>query len=70
MKDKLGGKIMKESAALRGKTYHYLRDNSVEDKLTKSTKKCIIKQKVKFEDYRYCLQGTKLETTRKKIKLK
>ena len=43
MKDKLGGKIMKESAALRGKTYHYLRDNSVEDKLTKSTKKCIIK---------------------------
>ena len=40
MKDELGGKIMKEFAALRAKTYSYLTHNSDGDKKTKGTKKC------------------------------
>ena len=39
MKDQLGGKIMKEFAALRAKTYCYLTDNNNEDKKPKGTKK-------------------------------
>ena len=43
MKDKLGGKIMKEFVGLRGKTYSYLIDHASEDKKAKNTKKCVIK---------------------------
>ena len=39
MKDELGGKIMKEFAALRAKPFSYLTDNNDEDKKSKSTKK-------------------------------
>ena len=39
MKDKLGGKIMTEFAALRPKTYSYLMDDSNSDKKAKGTKK-------------------------------
>ena len=38
MKDKLGGKIMAEFAALRPKTYSYLMDDGVSDKKAKGTK--------------------------------
>ena len=41
MKDKLGGKIMKEFAGLRGKTCSYLIDDT--------HKKCVIKRKLKFK---------------------
>ena len=30
-------------------------------KIKKGTKKCVIKRKVKFENYRNCLEATKLE---------
>ena len=43
MKDGLSGKMMKEFAALRGKSYSCLTDNTDEDKKAKRTKKCIIK---------------------------
>ena len=43
MKDKLGGKIMKESYGLRAKTYNFLIDGSSEDKKAKSTKGCVKK---------------------------
>ena len=38
MKDELDGKMMKEFAELRAKTYSYLTDNNNEDKKAKGTK--------------------------------
>ena len=52
MKDELCGQIMKEFAGLRTKTYSYLKDNNNEDKKAKCTKKCVIKRKLKFQDYK------------------
>ena len=52
MKAELGGKIMKKFAGLRAKTNSFLKDNNDEDKKAKSTKKCIIKRKLKFQDYK------------------
>ena len=40
---------------LRGKTYIYLIDDGSEDKNAKSTKKCVIKRKLKFKNYQNCL---------------
>ena len=51
MKDKLGGKIMTKFVGLRAKTYSYLIDDASEDKKAKGTKKCVIKRKLKFENY-------------------
>ena len=51
MKDELGGKIMKEFASSRAKTYSHLRDNNDKYKNGKATKKCFIKLKLKFKDY-------------------
>ena len=61
MKDELGGKIMKEFAALRAKTYSYLTENSGENKNAKGIKEYVIKRKLKFEDYKNCLEATQLE---------
>ena len=55
MKDDSGGKIMGEFVALRPKTYSYLTDDCKEDKKTKGTEKCFVKQKLKFNDYKACL---------------
>ena len=38
------------------KTYSYLAED-----IAKGTKKCVIKGKLKFEDYKHCLQTTKTE---------
>ena len=40
-KDELGGKIMTEFSALRGKAYAYKLDDDTEMKKAKGTKKCI-----------------------------
>ena len=61
MNDGLGRKIMKEFVALRAKTYSYLTSNNDEDKRAKSTKKCLIERRIKFEDYKNCLEATGLE---------
>ena len=61
MKDELGGQIMKEFVGLRAKTYSYLKDNNDEDKKAKGTKKCVIKRKLKFENYKNCLEASQLE---------
>ena len=55
MKDELGGKIMTEVVALRPKTYSYLMDDGWSDKKGKGTKKCVIKRRLKFNDYKDCL---------------
>ena len=65
IKDELGGKIMTKFVRLRAKTYSYLIDNGSEDKKTKGAKKCVIKRKLKFENYKNCLEATKLENEMK-----
>ena len=61
MKDELGGKIMTKFVGLRAKTYSYLIDDDNEDKKAKVAKKCVIKRKLKFENYKNCLESTQLE---------
>ena len=55
MKDELGGKIITEFVTLRPKTYSFFTDDGKEDKKAKGTKKCVIKKKIKFNDYKKCL---------------
>ena len=55
MKDELGGKIMTEFVALRPKKYSYLMDDGGSNKRAKGTKKCVIKRRLKFNDYKDCL---------------
>ena len=62
MKDELGGKIMTESVALRPKTYSYLTDDCEEDKKAKGTNKCVIKRRLKFNDYKDCLLNNQILT--------
>ena len=52
---------MTKFVALRGETYSYLIDDGSEDKKAKDTKKCVIKTKLKFENYRNCLEETQLQ---------
>ena len=61
MKDELGGKVMIKFVRLRAKIYSYLIDDVSEDKKAKGTKKCVIKRKLKFENYKNCLEVTQLE---------
>ena len=61
MKDELGGQIMKELVGLRKKTYSYLKDNNDEDKKAQCAKKCVIKRKLKFQDYKDCLEAAQME---------
>ena len=61
MKDELGRKITTKFVGLRAKTYSYLINDSSEDKKAKGTKKCVIKRKIKFENYKNCFKATQLE---------
>ena len=61
MKDELSGQIMKEFVGLRAKTYSYLKDNNDEDKKDNGTKKCAIKGKFRFQDYKKCLEAAQIE---------
>ena len=60
MKEELGRKILKEFVELRAKTYTYLTDDNNESQKAKVTKKLTWK-KLKFEDYKNCLQAFQLE---------
>ena len=44
-------KIMTEFVALGSKTYSYLKDDSEKSRKIKITKKCVMRQKFKIEDY-------------------
>ena len=48
MKDELARKVMKKFVGLRAKTYSYSIDDGSEDKKAKSTKKCVVKRKLKI----------------------
>ena len=61
MKGELGVKIMTKIFELRAKTYSYLIDKGSGDKKAKDTKKCVIKRKLKFENYKNCLEANQLE---------
>ena len=69
MKDKLRRKIMKEFVK---KTYSCLIDDGSEDEKAKGTNKNVIKRKLRFENYKNCLEASQLENEIKhleKIKL-
>ena len=61
MKDELGGEIMTEFVALRPKTYSYLMDDGWSNKKAKGTKKFVIKQRLKFNDYKDCLLDNEIK---------
>ena len=68
----LGKQIMKKIVGVRAKTYSYLKENNGKDKKAKGTKKCVIKRKLKFEDYKNCLEAAQIENKQviqKKMKL-
>ena len=52
---------MTELVRLWRKTHSYLKDNNNEDKKAKGTKKCVIKRKLKFQDYKNCLEAAQTE---------
>ena len=58
-KDKLEGEIMKILCAPRSKTYAHLLNSDTEKKKAKGTKKCVIKRKIKFDDYTNSLFNNK-----------
>ena len=55
----MGGKTIIEFVAPRPKTYVYLDDDSKDHKKAEGTKKCVIKQKLMFENYKDCLFNNK-----------
>ena len=57
--DELGGKNMKEFCALRAKTFSYLMYDDVETKIAKGIKKCVIKRRLMFENYKDSLFNNK-----------
>ena len=58
-KDEIGGKTMTEIVAFRPKAYAYLTDDGSEHKKSKGTKKCVIKQKLMFQNFKNCLFNNK-----------
>ena len=58
-KDELGGKIMKEFYALGAKTYSCLMENDSEMKKAKGVKRCVIKRRLMFENYKDSLFNNK-----------
>ena len=52
---------MTKFVGLRVKTYSYLIEDGNEDKKEKATKRCVIKRKIKFKNYKNCLESTQLD---------
>ena len=61
MNDKLGGKIIKEFFGLTAKTCRYIKDNNIEVEKAKSTKKWVTPRKLKFQDFKNCLEAAQIE---------
>ena len=60
MEDESGGLIITEFIRSKAKTYSYLIHNGSEDKKEKGIKKCVIKRKLKFENYKNVLKKLNL----------
>ena len=60
MKDELDRKVMKKFGGLRAKTYSYIVVDGRKDEKAKVTKKCVIKRKLKFKNYKSSLEATQL----------
>ena len=52
---------MRKFVALKTKLYNNLIEDVDEDKNAKGTKKCVIKWKFKFKEYKSCLKATQLK---------
>ena len=52
---------MTKFVGLKAKAYSYLINDGTEDKKAKFTKKCVIKRKLKFENYKNCSEATQLD---------
>ena len=61
MKNELGLKIIEKLVGLRAKTYSCLKDASSKNKKKQGTEMCVIKRKLKFENYKNSLEATQLE---------
>ena len=59
MKNELSRKIMTEFLCLRPNTSYSIDDGN-NDKKAKGKKKCVIKQRLKFEQYKKCLLNNKI----------
>ena len=57
--DELERKIMIEFVGIRAKTWSYLKDDDSEHKKAKGTKICVIKQGLRFKNYKDCNFNTK-----------
>ena len=69
MKDALREVIMTEFATLTLKTYSYLMDDDNSDKKAKETKKCILKRRLKFNNYKdYSLNDEIILKSQKRFK--
>ena len=55
----MGGKIITEFVTLRPKAYSYLDDDGNNHKKAKGIKKCLIKQKLMFQNFKDCLFNDK-----------
>ena len=55
MKDEAGGKIIEEFVGLRAKLYSYKMFKGKEEKKCKGIKKCVVKNKISFENFKECL---------------
>ena len=58
-KDELGGKLITEFFALSLKAYSYIYGSGNDHKKAKGTKKCVIKQKLIFQNFKDCLFNNK-----------
>ena len=70
MKDELRGQIMKEVVGLRAETYSYLKENNDKEKKAKGTKKCVMKRKLKFQDYKNCSEVALIENKKNHLEKK
>ena len=67
MKDESGEKFMTKFVGLRVESYSYLIDDGSKDNKEKSTKKCVMKRKRKFENFKNFLEATQLDNKRKHL---